>query len=530
MLPWLLVATLPLTVLADVDKTHGVAPGLLSRYAPTGDKWTCLDGIQVIPWRFVNDDSCDCSDGSDEPGTGACPNTTFYCKNEGHIGASISSSRVRDGLCEPQCCDGTDERPGVCKNTCAEVGALYRKKRDEENKIRKTGSKIRTTYIAFAQKEKKRLEALIESTTQEIEVKEKEVSRLKDIADRLESLSEAALNYKKESQLYISLLDYSDTLRALQNEHKKQLEKQKALGDILDALRTGYNPNYQDMAVLEAVRGWEQIAGLPHINDVGKEDSTTEGENGEEGEAENAEDDELTPEEIETSVNRLLRVDHESLLIAHDEHINAQMDDASHMSSVLPKYEELKDTFVSWMQTLGLVHRDVDPAGETSRARQEFHDAENSLKRAQEDKKSAEKDLKELFDPRHFGSRGQWKKLDGLCLQKEHGDYTYELCFFQEAKQIPKSGSTFSLGKFASWKPSSEADQPDFYETQIYNRGARCWNGPERNVILLLSCGTENALLTVTELEKCEYQFTATTPALCLPLKDSNDNRDREEL
>ena len=32
-------------------------------------------------------------------GTGACPNTTFYCRNEGHIGATIPSSRVNDGLC-----------------------------------------------------------------------------------------------------------------------------------------------------------------------------------------------------------------------------------------------------------------------------------------------------------------------------------------------------------------------------------------------------------------------------------------------
>ena len=30
-----------------------------------------------------------------------------------------------------------------------------------------------------------------------------------------------------------------------------------------------YNPNYQDIAVLEAVlHGWEELAGFPHINDV----------------------------------------------------------------------------------------------------------------------------------------------------------------------------------------------------------------------------------------------------------------------
>jgi hypothetical protein len=32
-------------------------------------------------------------------GTSACSGNTFYCVNEGYIGASIPSSRVNDGLC-----------------------------------------------------------------------------------------------------------------------------------------------------------------------------------------------------------------------------------------------------------------------------------------------------------------------------------------------------------------------------------------------------------------------------------------------
>jgi Glucosidase II beta subunit-like protein len=47
---------------------------------------------------------------------------------------------------------------------------------------------------------------------------------------------------------------------------------------------------------------------------------------------------------------------------------------------------------------------------------------------------------------------------------------------------------------------------------------------------LLLTCGTENALLTVAELEKCEYQFTGTTPALCLPVAVDMEGKGRDEL
>ena len=75
MLSWLLLSLLASpysTVLGDarsVDKTFGVQPALLSSYKPLANsKWKCLDGSKEIPWDAVNDDYCDCKDGSDEPG------------------------------------------------------------------------------------------------------------------------------------------------------------------------------------------------------------------------------------------------------------------------------------------------------------------------------------------------------------------------------------------------------------------------------------------------------------------------------
>jgi hypothetical protein len=39
---------------------------------------------------------------------------------------------------EKECCDGSDERPGVCPNDCKKIGEEYRQKRDAELKTRKT--------------------------------------------------------------------------------------------------------------------------------------------------------------------------------------------------------------------------------------------------------------------------------------------------------------------------------------------------------------------------------------------------------
>jgi len=69
-----------------------------SFYDP-GKDFQCLDGSATIPFMLVNDDYCDCDDGSDEPGTNACPNGLFHCSNIGFVEKIIPSSRVNDGIC-----------------------------------------------------------------------------------------------------------------------------------------------------------------------------------------------------------------------------------------------------------------------------------------------------------------------------------------------------------------------------------------------------------------------------------------------
>lgn len=90
---------------------RGVLQSLMRQYRPTAnDEFKCIKSEQHIPFDLINDDYCDCDDGTDEPSTSACVNGTFYCDSQYQKPVSlheIPSSKVNDGICD--CCDGSDE-------------------------------------------------------------------------------------------------------------------------------------------------------------------------------------------------------------------------------------------------------------------------------------------------------------------------------------------------------------------------------------------------------------------------------------
>ena len=129
--------------------------------------------------------------------------------------------------------------------------------------------------------------------------------------------------------LYESLLAHSLALKSLDHVHQKLLEREKALADILETLKNGYNPNYQDMAVLEAVRGWEELkpkdgeekeAEAPSQDDEAKQEETDTEEEGEKL---------MTAEELPEQIESLLDTDYVGLLFQHDRHINEATQETS---------------------------------------------------------------------------------------------------------------------------------------------------------------------------------------------------------
>nr|XP_006823308.1 PREDICTED: glucosidase 2 subunit beta-like [Saccoglossus kowalevskii] len=120
---------------------RGIDPKLRKLYTPDrDDMFECLDRSEKIPFARLNDNYCDCpDDGSDEPGTNACPSGKFYCIAEERF---VPSNRINDGICD--CCDGADEwgsKPDIgqlpksllvfnspCENRCGPLNVMSKKR------------------------------------------------------------------------------------------------------------------------------------------------------------------------------------------------------------------------------------------------------------------------------------------------------------------------------------------------------------------------------------------------------------------
>jgi len=94
----------------------------------TDGQWKCENG-QCIRESWLNDNECDCEDGSDEregvcnpgpeittPESGLCMNGEWKCEN----GQCIPESWLNDNECD--CDDGSDEREGVCNSDQCQNG------------------------------------------------------------------------------------------------------------------------------------------------------------------------------------------------------------------------------------------------------------------------------------------------------------------------------------------------------------------------------------------------------------------------
>ncbi|KQK09755.1 hypothetical protein BRADI_2g50030v3 [Brachypodium distachyon] len=135
----------PATLLLLLVTGAGAGPPPLVGVSPQDEAYfvpqviACRDGSGSFPRSRLNDEYCDCADGTDEPGTSACPEGKFYCRNMGDTPRIVSSSFVNDKICD--CCDGSDEYGSGthCPHTCRSLNNI--------SEVDNGGSELSVAYL-----------------------------------------------------------------------------------------------------------------------------------------------------------------------------------------------------------------------------------------------------------------------------------------------------------------------------------------------------------------------------------------------
>ncbi|CAG5929267.1 unnamed protein product [Menidia menidia] len=181
-----IIAALFWSGLVDSRKVRGISSSY-KRFYRERKSFLCIDGSKMIPFEQVNDDYCDCADGSDEPGTSACPRGRFYCTNLGFRPHYIPSSRVNDGICD--CCDASDEynSHARCQNTCWNLGQRERAYVEGQMRTLDEGLRLKQQLIeegVLLWREKQAQLRELQQVAEDLQVKLEEHRWKKNEADR----------------------------------------------------------------------------------------------------------------------------------------------------------------------------------------------------------------------------------------------------------------------------------------------------------------------------------------------------------
>lgn len=265
------------------------------------NEFSCITNTAIkLSLSQVNDNSCDCPDGSDEPGTAACAkidplspqqplpgsasgttNTTnslpgFWCANKGHIGSYVPFSYVNDGVCDYDlCCDGSEEYSGKggvkCANKCSEIGKEYRKLEAEKRGKQERAGKKRQTMIVEAAEIRRRLEDKIAGLNLEVsalEVKKDGLQRKYEQAEREEKTKVVkgdGTGVGGKLGVLVGLAktrvnELRTTLEGVVKQRDELKAKTDELEQILRKFKEEYNPNFNDEGVKAAVKAFEDYA------------------------------------------------------------------------------------------------------------------------------------------------------------------------------------------------------------------------------------------------------------------------------
>lgn len=492
---------------------RGVDPANSALYVPDENgMWKCLGSDVRIPFDRVNDDFCDCPDGSDEPGTSACGHVeslTFYCENQGHIPGRLPSDRVDDGVCDYKiCCDGSDEPEGRCPNKCKEIHAAYLKQRAEQERILKQALKTKEKLISRAQLARESQEAQVDQMREESKLLEQQVVMLRAELEQVRQMAESQTEEESsvatvplEIQEVIDQLIHLETQIKLAAEQAAELSAERAqIDSVLSTLQTDYNPNFNDPAVKGAIKSWQTIradAKIPIDQGVDLDLFT-----------------------ITKAIAKLGEYRAGAAAGSGSAECAPPRGIWDAVYDMFPSFVQSRLTSLrTWMIDNALLapRSSNDPllgSRQQKRQSEAVQKAEKSVQDAEREARSKTEAIERLVADlsANYGEQDVLRALKDTCIENQIGDYTYEFCFNGAATQKGKDMNT-NIGSFDTIKSAEDGEGTLLLH---YERGQRCWNGPIRRTTVQLSCGEKNALLSVSEPQMCEYFIRAQSPAVCL--------------
>lgn len=493
----------------EVQRPRGV-PLSKRQFYDENSPFTCLDGSRTIPFDQVNDDYCDCKDGSDEPGTAACPNGKFHCTNAGYKPTFIASSRINDGICD--CCDTTDEynSGAKCENTCKELGRKEKEVLQKMAEITREGFLLKQQLIQEAKathQEKQKKLTELQNNKKEIEDKVEALRTIKETAEQPE---------KEAKERHLKAWEEQKAVIRAEKDKTRMVEAFLELDDDADGfvsvaeLQTHAELDPEtDSPFLETeakglLGGVEQVdtAAFDNVWSNIKDKFVSE-----------SQPVESAPVETPAEENKEPVTDNDSEPYPEDDDIPEEDDDdvdeddeypeedKAPPTSKTPQKEEDEDTMPPYnANTQALID-------EAQKARDEFDESERALREVEDQIKNTEKELS--FD---LGPNAEFSYLYSQCYELTTSEYIYRLCPFNRVSQKPKfGGSETNLGTWGMWAGPDN----NKYIVMKYEHGTGCWQGPSRSTTVKMTCGKETAVLSTSEPSRCEYLMEFTTPAVC---------------
>ena len=488
---WIRAVLLLWLSLCSAAEIRGLNPKQKASYNPERD-FTCLDGSATLPFSLVNDDYCDCKDGSDEPGTAACATGHFYCPNKGFRAFEILSSRVNDGVCD--CCDGADEYDSraQCADVCGELGRKAEAEKQKQQVLQDAGYKLRLDYARRGAQKKQESHVRAETLRLELEALGREVEALRQAKEAAEEPEKAAKEEHRKR--------WEEELKK-RNETARRAEAQAAFDELdrnsdgyvsvaelqarseLDEDGDGVVSDSEALAYLDQEQAVNFDAFYERVWDVVSDKCQFRVPAG------------TTPTAVPTQIQH-------GNDDGDDDDDDDDDDDNEDDGGKHNEGETVDDMPAYDDETKALI-----AAAESAR---DAHQASENRKR------DLDRELGELekYLSADLGSEHEFSPLHDQCYEYDDREYTYKLCVFSKSTQRPKKGGReVSLGVWGSWSgpPSNR------YLAMKYDDGEKCWNGPSRSTLVSLKCGLTEAVLSTSEPSRCEYAMEFATPAVCEP-------------